>query len=736
MKIKDIKSLGCFIDGFELDLTEENTIIFGYNGYGKTTLSRFLNSISSLRFDNYDPLQLKSLNKDAELSFKIFDFEGNPRNEPKSIVYNKDYIDSVITKVNFADNNLNRNKQVYENLAFKEKEEYLEAKTVLKDTNDKYEKEFPIFQEKVSNLLKNEARKIDATRLKSAKFDEFILFLEEKIEDKDGYSEIPFQLRFKEFESIQDDSVIMSFQLDSIRLKLSEYEESMKYTENEIKVDFLNYMLYEQIQWGIEGIKYITSNKCPFCEQNISSNKLVIQYKAYKSSKTNIFALEFEVLKDSILSILDAFQMQLTNVSSTFRNYRNIDPNSGKSIKCIDELYDLERDLKDYIELNYDYKLNDIGTQCQLSDNVKDCMNNYINLLSSLNIYILDLNNIFKRSKIHLRDEKNKYLKQVVYPNLENQFFENYLEFIDYEEIISDLNTKLPQLKITYEEALTEKGDVIKFVNGTFESVGVVKYKVNEEFELVHVSSNKSIDDCYKEKLSDGEKSIISFVLFYSELALGAYNSSELIVIDDPVNSLDYERLYNIHYLIKKMMQTFKDKKFIILTHNHIYFNALNYSTNYNILRIKRNDEKESYLEKGEKFNSIYLDKLSVISNISNNYELIRDYEFVIPNYCRYILESLSIFLYPNRNNYLGALQDSLLEMNENERRNKRDNLFNETKLGKLFGIINKGSHSTIEGILDQERYTNEDQRLMCNHTIRIIKLYAPEQLVNIHSII
>lgn len=205
----------------------------------------------------------------------------------------------------------------------------------------------------------------------------------------------------------------------------------------------------------------------------------------------------------------------------------------------------------------------------------------------------------------------------------------------------------------------------------------------------------------------------------------------ELLVIDDPVSSLDYENIYNIYYLIDDLMKSYKETKFLICTHNHIYLNCLVYSHRDALLyRIDKDDFGKSKLViDTNRSNNIYMDKLRQIFDISKQQAILPNQRAMIPNFCRYILETLSIFLFPNCNDSLDMLEAKINVLNQERSARGETRLLNPSRLNSLISTVQIGSHATVDKVLEGEREPDTQYLRMCRDTITIVSLYAQEQL-------
>lgn len=187
-------------------------------------------------------------------------------------------------------------------------------------------------------------------------------------------------------------------------------------------------------------------------------------------------------------------------------------------------------------------------------------------------------------------------------------------------------------------------------------------------------------------KISKAEESNFIWCLFYSllEEAVETLNESDLsnrttkqfdnleyVFIDDPVSSLDDNHLIELAVNISRLIKNSRSKlKFIITTHNPLFYNVISNELNNNKLNplfvkgepnigikkwIYKHDSSVKYrffknadgnfnlepIGKKAPF-SYHLQLLREIQNAKNNRDLIRKFHF---NFVRNILEKTAIFL-------------------------------------------------------------------------------------------
>ncbi len=198
-----------------------------------------------------------------------------------------------------------------------------------------------------------------------------------------------------------------------------------------------------------------------------------------------------------------------------------------------------------------------------------------------------------------------------------------------------------------------------------------------------------------KKTLSEGERNFLVFLYFYN-LIYGVENPEEnisqdkILVIDDPVSSLDSETLFIVSTLIKKILYKVRNnndsvKQVIIFTHNAYFFKEITFVSSRESCYNKRNDTMYYIVRK--KDNISHIDCFET-SPIKTSYQLLWDDLkkdnidcISIQNSMRRIIEFYFKFL-------SGLNENKLIEKFDGEDKNI---------CRSLIAFINSGSHELID---------------------------------------
>lgn len=747
----DIKnSLTNFNDNQEIvfDVNNQLNFIYGTNGTGKSTLSNLL-YLSTQKFQNYDIssklLDLQNVSNDGKLNVSIWytdetstiinDKEIN--NPIKIPVFNRKYIDSKITdQVDFKNNKFNEQSLIY-GIELESKTKYF---TKLQEVS-KLKEDGINLKENIINNIQKEIKKISndiGAKTNNKVFNEYNLENLEKISN----DEIPSNINdlytthislIQNLKNINEEDKVY-FKIDFLENnilndKINIIDDIIKFNDDKTKLEFVTNYLdnYESNErdWKIQGLSYIKDNKCPFCDSNIQNNSIIDIYKSYISSRIK----KYRDLISNNLRELNAMKEQLNNKELLIQKLKKLDNLFNTNIATeLDKLY--ENVLK-FLQLVIDAlqeKNKDINFY-------KDCTDN---LIFAKEQDIIDIKKNYKKIKIDIENSNIKVNNSTKQRSKENErFLSSIGKYIIYNEIDKDLinlkelrnyfkekEKELNDLEKAYKEELKTKNILLNTLNSILEEFNITKYRVNENFDLC--LNDVVVSFKANEYLSDGEKNIIALSLFISELEL-LYTEQEksIIFIDDPITSVDYPNLYNIYVYMEELISKNTNSQFIITSHNTTFLNLFKfrYKKKANYIKLTTNNVGKTITEIDDsKLDTSYIEKLKEIYKVSKEKKIYSNQKLYIHNYCRYIIETLSRFEYPDYDSDTSSSTHYITMLINKITENKLDYDISPIKLKALNKIINKGSHATIENVLDDEMYVDLDYIYCCDAIIRYLK--------------
>lgn len=443
--------------------------------------------------------------------------------------------------------------------------------------------------------------------------------------------------------------------------------------------------------WVKDGMQYIknSNNQCPFCQQPLPN---------YINQLAEYFNKEYET--------------DCANLSNLYIKYENLSTNIIERIRGIEELEYIENKLEFN---NFELKFKNIidNNISKIKDKIKNSsilieLEKSSDILSNLNKLICVINN--SNEEYNLKIDNINSTKQDLISEIWN-YFANELEgdIREYETKKSNCNKALELMNENFIKNKTRIEEIKKEIKKIEKTITGISATLNEitqilqsfgfnSFKLIEGKENgtyrivRNNGDDVGKTLSEGEYRFISFLYFY-HLINGSNDSSgltrdKIIVIDDPISSLDSNSLFIVSTLTKNIIkECFENingiKQVFIMTHN-IYF--------YKEILFRGNRENKKRCEKYfvvSKKNEISKIKEYEKSPINTTYELLWDElrqeeknKSTIYNTMRRILEYYF--------NIIGGISY-------------------EKAINKFEGIEKNICNSLISCINDSSHYINED---------------------------
>ena len=346
--------------------------------------------------------------------------------------------------------------------------------------------------------------------------------------------------------------------------------------------------------WVKKGKVYLAENSnnvCPFCQQKVDQ-KLANDLESY-------FDEEYEKSLEELYYFKDQFNDEKTRVNIYFEGILK------NKIKFLDidalktEVELLTEKLKGSTSI-ISSKIEHPSNIYELN-NFKECIGRILEILNNCNIKIKENNKLernYIKERAKLTNEIWKYLLEndakkdlEHFKSINNgclQAIESLAQKIKgFEQSIRDKKKELRELQLQSIsiEPTAEKINLI-LKNFGFDGFSLKPNEKDKSYKLVRPSGEDA-----KNTLSEGEKTFITFLYFYHLLEGGTdefdISENRIVVIDDPVSSLDNDILFIVSSLVKKIIKNVKEeigltKQLLILTHNVYFFKEVSYSNNRN----------------------------------------------------------------------------------------------------------------------------------------------------------
>ena len=302
--------------------------------------------------------------------------------------------------------------------------------------------------------------------------------------------------------------------------KIKQLENNFNKNNNSRIIKEINLIEDTKLDWIIEGKSYIENEKCPFCLKKLSSKrfKKIVRYSEFDTKN-------LKIVKDK---------------SSQFSSLGFIKPvytTSGIS------------------KLSYEMK------KIAIAVNEFEKIKTYVeNIGVSIDLTL---------SEIVVKDELYEY-----FPNLRRIIF-------GLNKNITNINQKTEVLNKKTKDILSRN---LKIINDKIEVLGI-PYQIEAQYKKGKIKSyklklnNDSSSKDRKQSLSNGEKNLISFLIFALDVKKNGI--SKLCIIDDPVSSYDEHRRKLIYDFINEILKGFT---VLVLSHDSVFARvAANDKNNSNI---------------------------------------------------------------------------------------------------------------------------------------------------------
>lgn len=361
--------------------------------------------------------------------------------------------------------------------------------------------------------------------------------------------------------------------------------------------------------WVNQGRSYIQDNlTCPFCQQPTIEEGFKKQLESY-------FDESFTASIKKITVFIDEYNLFTNNaINELAKIEENQKSNNGTKLD-IDKFSAYLKTLLSQINANkilLAEKTKEPSRSINLTP-TKEQFENIEKLLESANDEIKKHNNIVNNYKSERNELIQAIWKYVIEINkVDIESYSNKITGL--QKGISSLNVDVIEKRNSYKALNNEIKDLTKNVTSIQPAIDdinkTLQYYGFDNFEIVPSSSSENHYQIKREDgelaestLSEGEITFITF-LYYLQLAKGSTDKETItdervLVIDDPISSLDSNVLFVVSTLIKEIIKDIKNdfgniKQLILLTHNVYFHKEVSFidgrtkeqnQTNYWILR-------------------------------------------------------------------------------------------------------------------------------------------------------
>ncbi|GHP69416.1 ATP-binding protein [Helicobacter pylori] len=606
--------------------------IYGANGSGKTTISSFLKNLaengtedkfanSEIKWHNSESLKIEVYNKQfKEEQFRnsqvkgIFTL-GKKTNE------NLENIESKKESMNEEEKKKKKNEESLQKL----KQEREEKEKDFTDScwEKLYKKNEENFKETLEGFkLKKKFKEKILEEFKNNGHNESeIVKLEELIENirivfsKNQTELVPLECNLTDFDSVENHSI---------------WEQKIVGSADVAIADLIKKLSNED--WVAQGREYLSKdgNACPFCQQETITEEFKKQLESYFDTS---YQESTETIKEKIkdyASRTAEVLKRLDEIVKTEQNNLKTKLNTESFKRIIETLRNKingnQQKMGDKSkEMSRNFKLESTKNEIKEIEKLIETANQQI---ANHNEMIKDIKNQKKicveqtwkflvnefKSDIQEYNKKHCGLEKGI-KKLENEIRENEKKIEEFENEIRELEKNMVSIK-----------PIVNEINALLKGYGFANFSLacTEDEKSYHIQRENG--QLVGETLSEGEVTFITF-LYYYHLTKGSLKENDIsknkvLVIDDPISSLDSNILFIVSVLVKDLMkETMEEetniKQVIMLTHNTYFYKEI--TSKYDLKHDKKKYsfwiiKKDNNVSKIEKFEE---------TPIKNSYELL-----------------------------------------------------------------------------------------------------------------
>ncbi|WRA76206.1 AAA family ATPase [Helicobacter pylori] len=617
------------------DLNSIN-FIYGANGSGKTTTSSFLKNLAENRDENGDENKFANSKIEwygeslkIEVYNKQFKEEQFRNSQVKGIFTlgkktneNLENIESKKESINKENEKKKKNEESLKKLK-KEREEkekdftdscweklYKKNEEDFKETLEGFKLKKK-FKEKILGEFKNNERnESEIVKLEKLKENIRIVF------SKNQTKLVPLECNLTDFDSVENHSI---------------WEQQVVGSGDAAIADLIKKLSNEDwVAWGREYIK--ENSICPFCQKETITEEFKKQLESY-------FDTNYQESTETIKEKMEDYESRTAEVLERLDEIVKTEQDNLQTKLNTESFKRIIETLRSKINWNWQ-KMRDKSKEMSRSfklESTKNEIKEIRDLIDTANQQIAKHNEIIK----NIKNQKKTCVEQT-WKFLVNEFKSDIQEYdkkrCGLEKGISNLNEEIRE----NQEKIKKLENEIRELEKTMVSIRPIVNEINTllerygftNFGLACTEDEKSYriqredGQLVGETLSEGEVTFITF-LYYYHLTKGSLKESDIsknkvLVIDDPILSLDSNILFIVSVLVKELMketmkETMKEKtnikQIIILTHNTYFYKNITYD-------LKRYQGKYSFWIIN-KDNNISKIKSYKENPIKNSYELL-----------------------------------------------------------------------------------------------------------------
>lgn len=402
--------------------------------------------------------------------------------------------------------------------------------------------------------------------------------------------------------------------------------------EQQVKLHLDKYKKHGLEKWISDGSNFGETENCLFCNQPLNGVDIIQAYRSYFNQDYN--RLKSDVKKLSTLintscsevvinSLKASFEVAIVSINGWQEHLEISLPtfNENDSRQAILDIKSILETLKEQKECNLLEKISTEEQRKQIIENWKsiinivDACNDNINIaIQKITEYKESLRGInieqLEQQIFNLQLSKTRHSNDIVsllnqLNTSEQQLNTAQIEKQNKKNILNQvMQTTLNSYKDRINELLLRFGAQFSIPNIDFNYRGSLRSDYSLEMRGSNIALNGGVPD-FKTSLSEGDKRTLAFAFFIASTEADPDLANKLIVIDDPMCSLDLNRKNQTQTVLIRLYQN--SKQVIIIAHDIHFLRNLRDK----IRRIERNENNIKFL------------KLKSVANLYSDFEAI-----------------------------------------------------------------------------------------------------------------
>ncbi len=622
-----LKSVATYdsINGVQINGLKKINFIYGANGCGKTTISNFIHDNTDQKFSNCSLTWQNAL----PLKVLVYNKEFRERN------FGKGKLSGVFTLGEATAEQINVIEQKAEELkAIKvdgaKKHEVLDKQNKEKDELENnfidatwtkvYKKNEIAFKEAFTGFMQKKLFKNKLLQEFSSNTAQFDTLENLKAKAETIFGEQPQridpinQISFERIIEIETDEIWKKIIVGKADVDIAKLIQKLNIND-----------------WVNQGREYIQGNTCPFCQEETITDEFRSQIESFFDETYLNDIKQIKRLKQEYNTLIQNVINQLNTIEANQKVSSNTKLDVDKFSAYLKTLISQNTTNNEFLN----NKIKEPSRSIELIS-IKEQADLLSKLISQANSEVKKHNDIVTNYSTERNNLINAIWRYLV---------EEYkTEITAFNNQKAGLETGIKNLDIQYKAKITEykKLDVeikelsknvtsvqpaVNEINRILKSYGFLNFEIVPAKEERFYQIQREDGTIAETTLSEGEVTFITF-LYYLQLAKGglseeSVNDERVLIVDDPISSLDSNVLFVVSTLIKDIIKNIKSdigniRQLILLTHNVYFHKEVSF-----IDGRTKSDNKTNFwiLRKNDKVTS--LQSFAMENPIQSSYELL-----------------------------------------------------------------------------------------------------------------